>query len=45
MMPLNFDYLVLQKIENYSIVIVSPAKTNNYDDSIDVNMDQPNVKR
>lgn len=42
-MPLWF--LVLQKIENYSIVIVSVAKTNNHDDSIDVNMDQPNVKR
>ena len=41
-MPL---FLVLQKIKNYSIVIVSVAKTNNHDDSIDVNMDQPNVKR
>ena len=39
------DFVVVQKIEDYSIAIVSSAKTNNHDDSIDVNMDQPNVKR
>ena len=45
-MPLkDFDFLVLQKIENFSIVIVSAAKNHNHDDSIDVNMDPPNVKR
>ena len=37
--------LVWLNIENYSIVMVSAAKSNNHDHQIDGNMDQPNVKR